>query len=265
MRKLIMGLAVSSMILTACNKAPELGMTVPTTGVAGENIAMTSGGDIKKAYNVNWSFGDGGSAATFDANHTYAEAGTYTVTLTATNRKGSNATTVTSIITISDNGINAIETKMEEDAVAMDAWWAKAAGTWSFGTGSINYVACGDNEAASNVVRSRTTAVKITVVAPGTYGYGGSYMMNENNEMNEFSFEVIDADHVYVDEVRFLSANSTGTFVNDHETMIDGIYTYVNDGSKITLTRIVEQIELNFTSGDPACIETSTFTYTLTK
>jgi PKD repeat protein len=261
MRKLIMGLAVSSMILTACNKAPELGMTVPTTGVAGENVAMTSGGDIKKAYNVNWSFGDGGSAATFDANHTYSEAGTYTVTLTATNRKGSNATTATSIITISDNGIDAVETKMEEEAVAMDAWWTKAAGTWSFGTGSINYLACGDNEAASNNIKSRTTAVKITIGQE----YNESYIVNENNEMNIFSFEVIDADHVYVGNLRFLAVNSAGTFVNDHATMEEGIYSYVNDGSKITLTRIVEQIEQNFTSGDPACIETRTFTYTLTK
>ena len=261
MRKLILGFAVSSMILTACNKAPELGMTVPTTGVAGENVAMTSGGDIKKAYNVNWSFGDGGSAATFDANHTYSEAGTYTVSLTATNRKGSNATTATSIITISDNGIGAIETKMEEEDVAMDAWWAKAAGTWSFGAGSINYVACGDNEAASNNVKSRTTAVKITIGQE----YNESYIVNENNEINRFNFEVVDADHVYVGDLRFLAVNSAGTFVNDHAEMTEGIYSYVNDGSKITLTRIVETIELNFGSGDPACIETRTFTYTLIK
>ena len=95
MRKLIMGFAVSSMILTACNKAPELGMTVPTTGVAGENVAMTSGGDIKKAYNVNWSFGDGGSSTLGSPAHTYTTAGTYTVILTGTLGNCSSSNTIT--------------------------------------------------------------------------------------------------------------------------------------------------------------------------
>ena len=33
------------------------------------------------------------------------------------------ATSATQVITVSDNGIGAIETKMEEEEVAMDEWW----------------------------------------------------------------------------------------------------------------------------------------------
>ncbi|MFQ3325659.1 MAG: PKD repeat protein [Salibacteraceae bacterium] len=264
MRKLIMGLAVSSMILTACNKAPELGMIVPTTGVAGENVAMTSGGDIKKAYNVNWSFGDGGSAATFDANHTYSEAGTYTVTLTATNRKGSNATTATSIITISDNGIDAVETKMEEEAVAMDAWWTKAAGTWSFGTGSTTFTGCGTSSANSDkrTADTRSQAIKVTIVDQSV-SYYDSYYKNENGEVNSYSFDAVDADHVSVGSLRYLFVN-TDNNVNDHSEMAQGIYKYTNTGSVITLTREEESIN-TFNGTDKPCVEKTVYTYTLTK
>ncbi|MFA6225266.1 MAG: PKD domain-containing protein [Methanoregula sp.] len=48
----------------------------------------------------SWSFGDGGTSALQNPSHTYATAGTYTVTLTATNTDGSNTVTKIGYITV---------------------------------------------------------------------------------------------------------------------------------------------------------------------
>jgi PKD repeat protein len=48
-----------------------------------------------------WTFGDGGTSTEQDPSYTYGEAGTYTVTLTATNPAGSDMMTKTGYITVS--------------------------------------------------------------------------------------------------------------------------------------------------------------------
>ena len=169
------------------------------------------------------------------------------------------ATSATQVITVSDNGIGAIETKMEEEAVAMDEWWTKAVGTYSFGTGSINYNYCGTNS-TDLTLKSRATAVEVTI---NNTDFESSYMMNENGEKNYFYFEYLDETHVSVGDLRFLYTPATGSAeVNDHAVMTSGIYTYANTGSVITLTRIEENIDNN--GGDP-CVDRVTYTYTLTK
>ncbi|MFZ0004302.1 PKD domain-containing protein [Methanoregula sp.] len=47
-----------------------------------------------------WSFGDGGTATSYDPIHTYTTAGQYTVTLTATNSAGSNTTSLNNYIDV---------------------------------------------------------------------------------------------------------------------------------------------------------------------
>jgi PKD repeat protein len=47
-----------------------------------------------------WSFGDGISSSVQDPVHTYSTAGTYTITLIATNTEGSNVATKTNLITV---------------------------------------------------------------------------------------------------------------------------------------------------------------------
>jgi PKD repeat protein len=47
-----------------------------------------------------WSFGDGVSSSVQDPVHTYTAAGTYTITLIATNTEGSNVATQTNLITV---------------------------------------------------------------------------------------------------------------------------------------------------------------------
>ncbi len=53
----------------------------------------------------SWDFGDGGSSNEQDPVHTYSSAGTYSVSLTATNPFGSNTTTKTGYIVVSSPGL----------------------------------------------------------------------------------------------------------------------------------------------------------------
>jgi PKD repeat protein len=52
----------------------------------------------------SWTFGDGGTSSSQNPSHTYNAAGTYTVSLTATNAYGSDSETKTNYITVSEPG-----------------------------------------------------------------------------------------------------------------------------------------------------------------
>jgi len=71
----------------------------PTTGFAPLSVSFT---DLSANNPTSWSwdFGDGGTSAEQNPLHTYAAAGVYTVSMTATNAFGSNTRTMTDYITV---------------------------------------------------------------------------------------------------------------------------------------------------------------------
>ncbi len=92
--------------LTVTNAAGQNTITqtnyivVTTTPVAGFNVATNNAtatftNTSTNATSYNWDFGDGQSSTSSDPVHTYAEDGTYTVTLSATNNCGTVTTTQT--------------------------------------------------------------------------------------------------------------------------------------------------------------------------
>ena len=70
----------------------------PTTGNAPLNVAFTDT-STNSPTAWNWNFGDGTTSTSKNPTHTYSAAGTYTVSLTASNTAGSNTATKTSYIT----------------------------------------------------------------------------------------------------------------------------------------------------------------------
>jgi len=85
------------------------------TAITGTAITLSGAGsnDNDKIISYAWDFGDGNTADGVHASHTYAEGGTYTVTLTVTDRSGNtdNAScTVTVLDTLGENATHAMLT-----------------------------------------------------------------------------------------------------------------------------------------------------------
>ncbi len=74
----------------------------PTTGTAPLAVTFTDTSSNTPTSWL-WDFGDGSTSLEQNATHTYTLAGTYTVNLTVTNAAGSNTTTKTGYISVSEN------------------------------------------------------------------------------------------------------------------------------------------------------------------
>ncbi|MCK6686042.1 MAG: aryl-sulfate sulfotransferase, partial [Thermoanaerobaculia bacterium] len=81
---------------------PYAGFTIsPSAPKAGEAVTFTdSSGNAPTGW--SWSFGDNGTSTLQNPSHVFASAGTYTVTLTATNASGSDSTS--KVVTVSSAG-----------------------------------------------------------------------------------------------------------------------------------------------------------------
>ena len=78
----------------------------PVSGEYPLNVSFTdlSSGDPT---GWSWTFGDGGTSTAQNPSHTYSAAGTYTVSLTASNAQGNDTATKTNYITVTEPGVGA--------------------------------------------------------------------------------------------------------------------------------------------------------------
>jgi len=75
----------------------------PTSGVAPLAVTFTDQ-STNTPTSWSWTFGDGGTATAQNPSHSYTTAGSYTVSLTATNAAGSDVETKTGYITVTTGG-----------------------------------------------------------------------------------------------------------------------------------------------------------------
>jgi PKD repeat protein len=89
--------------ITVKDVAPTPKITPPAAADAGVAAAFTasatdpSTADTNAGFTYAWNFGDGGTASGATASHSFAKAGTYTITLTATDKYGGVGTTTASV------------------------------------------------------------------------------------------------------------------------------------------------------------------------
>jgi outer membrane protein OmpA-like peptidoglycan-associated protein len=88
----VLALLVAGLTMTGCKSVPVdiMSMTAPDSLQTNQNgsFAVETNADAKQPVSVSWEFGDDASASGAEASHAFAEPGTYTVTATASNRKG---------------------------------------------------------------------------------------------------------------------------------------------------------------------------------
>ena len=145
----------------------------PTSGTAPLAVAFTdlsTGGPTSWA----WTFGDGGTSTAQNPSHTYTAAGTYTVSLTATNANGSDGETKTGYITVTQpntdppvadfsgtptSGDAPLNVSFTDLSTNNPTSWA-----WTFGDGG--------SSSAQNPSYTYTAAGTYTVALTATNAYG---------------------------------------------------------------------------------------------
>jgi PKD repeat protein len=83
--------------VSAANQAPTASFTVACTDLSCRFDGSASNDTDGNIVNYAWDFGDGATAGAPVVDHTYAAAGTYTVTLTVTDDAGASATSVQNV------------------------------------------------------------------------------------------------------------------------------------------------------------------------
>jgi PKD repeat protein len=99
--------ATSSITVTINNVAPTATLTVPASGTAGVPVSLSASAtdpspvDQIAAFTYNWNFGDGSTGTGLSPIHIYNTAGTYSVSVTATDENGLTSAKATASIVVS--------------------------------------------------------------------------------------------------------------------------------------------------------------------
>ncbi len=140
----------------------------PTSGCVSLTVNFTDQ-STNSPTSWSWDFGDGGTSTLQNPSHTYTAAGTYTVTLTATNEYGSDTETKTGYITVSDVPVAAFSGSPTSGEVPLtvtftDASTDATSWSWDFGDGGTS--------TAQNPTYTYNTAGTYTVTLTATNSCG---------------------------------------------------------------------------------------------
>jgi PKD repeat protein len=97
------GVSLTGSYSTVSNSPPTANFTF-TTSTLTANFTDTSTDSDGTIASRSWNFGDGGTSSTANPSHTYASAGTYSVTLTVTDNSGATNATSKSVTVTSGGG-----------------------------------------------------------------------------------------------------------------------------------------------------------------
>jgi len=157
--------------------APTAGFTATPTRLDVQ-FTNTTAGSTPLTY--EWDFGDGGSSTDASPSHTYAAAGTYSVTLTATNAFGTDGETQSVVVTTTPlNSIGDVSGTAHIGFVltagAIDPVGATATYQWEYATAAAGpYSSIPGATASTYTIDTAYGGYYIRVIATGTGGYSGT-------------------------------------------------------------------------------------------
>ena len=168
--------------------------TLPAPPVSGEyplavQFTDTSAGDPTS---WSWTFGDGGSSTAQNPAHTYTAAGSYTVSLTATNAQGSDTVTRTGYITVTEPGTGG--STMHVDSIVVSR---VISGRKYYGHASVTIVD-GSGAPVSGASVTGLLTGDITQTLSGVTGTDGTVELQATTKAygnTEFCFEVTAVTH----------------------------------------------------------------------
>jgi len=175
------GVGSDTMNVTVQNLAPTVSIQAPTTGNEGDLLTFTgSFTDGGSGHTFLWDFGDGTTATTQNATHTYADNNTYSATFTVTDSGGSAGSAAHTLLINNVNpvaGAGADLTANEGDLLTFTATATDAGSAdtftylWDFGDGTTSIQAVATHTYADN---PSGTATAFTVTLTVTDDDGGS-------------------------------------------------------------------------------------------
>jgi len=151
-----------------------------TSGYAPFNVQFTDK-STNSPTSWKWTFGDSTTSTVKNPTHTYAKAGNYTVTLTATNTAGSNTATKTAFIKVATptpskpvaaftasptSGTNPLKVQFTDQSTNNPTSWK-----WDFGDGSATstthnplhtYIKAGSHTVTLTATNTKTAYIKVT-------------------------------------------------------------------------------------------------------
>lgn len=200
----------------------------PTSGYAPLTVVFTDA-STNNPTSWAWTFGDGGTSTAQNPSHTYTAAGTYTVTLTASNAYGSDSETKTGYITVTTQPTNppvaAFSGTPTSGDVPLTVVFTDASTnnptswSWTFGDGGTS--------TAQNPSHTYTTAGTYTVVLTATNAYG-------SDSETKTGYITVNAVTASCDD--FNDGNYTG-WTNAYGTWTAASY-YLNGNSNTTNARL---------------------------
>src|SRR5699024_2540852 len=124
------------------NSAPVAAFSAETSGLS-MSVDGSGSSDAEGAISeYAWDFGDGSAGEGVTAEHTYAEAGTYSVTLTVTDAAGATGS-VTQSVTVEEpagGGAEVVVAEDDFDRSESNGWGtAEEGGSWAVSGGSSEF------------------------------------------------------------------------------------------------------------------------------
>jgi len=159
----------SSAAVTVNDVTPTVSLNDPTSGTVGTALSFAaSASDISPAdqaagFTYSWNFGDGSSATGANPSHTFASAGAYAVTVTATDEYGLSGT-ASGTITITGSSSAVLFQDTFSSSTPSSAW-SFLGGTWQINNGALSQTSTAPGDPQKAMITNQTYPTNLMITA----------------------------------------------------------------------------------------------------